>query len=83
MPRRSIVREHLFEDSLATLFPLIEEADEFVAAAEDVLSEDPELGRPLRDGVWMLPMNAVRGADVWLYYAFDEETVTFLAIAKY
>ena len=43
MPRRSIVREHLFEDSLATLFPLTEEADEFVAAAEDVLSEDLSL----------------------------------------
>ena len=81
MPRRSIIREHLFEDSLAALNPDPERADAYVGAAEFVLSADPLLGTLLRNDVWMLPMSPVRDCEVWLYYSFDEESVHFLAIA--
>lgn len=81
MPRRSIVREGLFEDSLAALIGDAEQADEFVAGAEDLLSREPESGSPLAGGVWALPMAPLKDAAVYLYYSFDECTVLFIAIA--
>jgi hypothetical protein len=81
--RRSIVREPLFEDSLAALIRDPESADDYTAAAEDLLSREPESGRPFQGGVWMLPMSPIRGKTVYLYYTFDDETVTFIAIAAF
>jgi hypothetical protein len=83
-PRRGIIREHEFEMQLSALVPNLEEADDFVAAAEDLLSDDPSIGMPLStDDIWILPMAPIRGADVWLYYRFDERTVVFLAILPF
>lgn len=84
-PLRSIVREHLFEDSLASLIPAAEAADDFVMAAERVLSQDPELGKPIAPGspIYVIPMAPVRDRAVALYYSFDAETVTFVAIAAF
>ena len=83
MRRRSIVREELFEDSLAALIGDAEEADEFTAAAEDLLSREPEIGTPSESGVWTLPMAPIGESAVYLYYTFDEDTVLFLAIAAF
>ena len=83
MRRRSIVREPLFDDSLAALIRDAETADEYTAAAEDVLSREPESGRPFQDGLWMLPMSPIGGKTVYLYYSFDDETVLLIAIAAF
>ena len=39
-------------------------------------------GSALDDGIWFLPMAPIRGAQVALYYTFDDSTVTLLAIAS-
>ena len=81
MPRLNVIREHLFEDSLVELAGSAERGDEFVAAAEDLLSRLPDAGTRLENGVWTLPMSPIQGRDVWLFYTFDETAVTFLVIA--
>ena len=83
MLRRSIVREPLFEDSLAALIRDEEAADEYTAAAEDFLAREPDSGLPIESGAWMLLMSPIRGKTVYLYYTFDDETVTFIALAAY
>jgi hypothetical protein len=84
VPRRCIVRDPLFEDSLAALFhDDTEEGDAYTAAAEDLLSHDPEIGEPTENGVWALPMAPIRGRIVYLFYTFDEIAVLFIALAAF
>lgn len=83
MRRRSIIRDPLFDDSLAALIRDAETADEYTAAAEDLLSREPEIGKPFRDGLWLLPMSPIRGKTVYLYYTFDADAVIFIAIAAF
>lgn len=79
---RAVVREHLFEDTLRALIPDPRSADEYVLAAEFVLARDPALSQQTRDpDVWALPMAPIGGAQMALYYTFDETTVHFLALA--
>jgi hypothetical protein len=78
--RRSVVREQEFEEQLERLIPNAEEADDFTLGAELVLALNPEIGSPVNEWVWVLPMAPVRSEEVYLYYAFDEETVYFLWI---
>ena len=78
--RREIVREPIFEDSLALLIRDEERADEYTAAAEDLLSRAPEMGMPGEDEVWTLPTSPVGGKAVYLFYTFDAEAVFFIAI---
>ena len=81
---RNIVREPEFEEQLVRLLVNLEEADEFTLRAEMLLASDPLAGSPSRDpDVWMLPMAPVRGREVWLYYAFDESRVVFLALLAF
>ncbi|MFZ1217766.1 MAG: hypothetical protein WAO00_00665 [Chthoniobacterales bacterium] len=58
------------------------EADNFVEAAEFVLARDPEIGSPLDDGIWFLPMAPIGKVQLALYYTFGDSTVTLLAIAN-
>ena len=78
---RQVIRERSFERQLRALIQDAREADGFVEAAEFVLARDPEIGSPLDDGVWFLPMAPIGKAQVALYYAFDDSMVTLLAIA--
>ena len=84
--RRSVVREHEFEEQLAALIPDTEQADEFVAAAEYLLAADPTIGARVHVGppeIWTLAMQPVRGHAVAMYYTFDVETVIFLSILPF
>lgn len=85
LPRLEIIHEHEFEGQLTALIPNVEQADEFTAAAEDLLSRQPRSGLiASRDGaVWGLPMSPVRGRQVTLYYTFDDRTVTLLSIVAF
>ena len=85
LPRLEIIHEHEFEEQLAALIPGFEQADEFTAAAEDLLSRLPHSGLPAsRDGsIWGLPMSPVGGRQVTLYYSFDEHSVTLLSIVPF
>jgi hypothetical protein len=69
---RQVIRERSFERELRTLIQDAREADDFVEAAEFVLARDPEIGSPLDDGIWFLPMAPVGTAQVALYYTFDD-----------
>ena len=84
-PRLEIIHEHEFEEQLAALIPDAEEADDFTAAAEDLLSRDPRSGfvASLKLGIWILPMFPIRGRQVTLYYTFDERAVTLLSIVAF
>jgi hypothetical protein len=81
---RTVVREHLFEDSLRALIADEVEADDFIASAETVLSVDPEAGIPIERGspVWALKMPPTEREDVTLYYTFDAEIVRLLFIGR-
>jgi hypothetical protein len=81
-PLRKVVREHLFEESLAALIADPIAADEYLAAAEWVLADDPSIGFPVTEGspVWLLPMQPLKGQQISLYYTFDSSTVRFLSI---
>jgi hypothetical protein len=61
---RQVIRERSFERELRTLIREAREADEFVEAAEFVLARDPEIGSPLRGGIWFLPMAPIGKAEV-------------------
>ena len=73
---RQVIREHSFERELRAL---IRDAR---LAAEFILVRDPEIGSPLGDGLWFLPMAPIDKTQIALYYTFDESTVTLLAIAR-
>jgi hypothetical protein len=81
-PLRSVIREHLFEDSLSSLIPDPIVADRFVESAEWLLARDPEIGFPIRHDspVWSLPLPLIEGKQTVLYYTFDETTVHLLAV---
>jgi hypothetical protein len=79
---RQVIRERLFERGLRRLIREAREADEFVEAAEFVLARDPEIGLPMDDGIWFLPMAPIGKAEVALYYTFDDLTVTLMAITN-
>jgi hypothetical protein len=85
LPRRTVIREHEFDEQLRALIVDMEEADEFTAGAEDLLARHPESGMPAAHdrSVWYLPMSPVRGQRVSLFYGFDESTVVFLAILPF
>ena len=86
MPKlpRSVVREHHFEKDLAALIGDLEAADDFVAGAEWLLAQNPEIGFPIAEdsAVWLLPMAPIEGAQVALYYAFDDSTVWLISLAR-
>jgi hypothetical protein len=81
-PLRKIVREHLFEESLAALIADPVAADDYLAAAEWVLAFDPSIGFQVKEGssVWLLPMQPLRDREMSLYYTFDSSTVRLLSI---
>ena len=82
IPPRSIIREDAFEDELRLLIGDAEQADEYTAAAEDLLSREPEMGTPMGGAVWVLPMQPVENEAIWLLYTFDESTVIFLGLRR-
>jgi len=81
---RSVVREHHFERDLAELIGDLETADDFVAGAEWLLAQNPEIGFPIAEGsaVWLLPMAPIAGEQVALYYAFDDSTVWLISLGR-
>jgi hypothetical protein len=79
---RQVIREHSFERELRALIRDARLADDFVEAAEFILARDPEIGSRLGDGLWFLPMAPIDETQIALYYAFDDSTVTLLAIAS-
>ena len=84
--RRSIVRENEFEEQLEALICNAEEAEDFIAAAEDILSEDPTLGALADAGppeIWTLALPPVRDQAVSLFYTFDESVVILLHVVAY
>jgi len=78
---RQVIRQRSFERALRALVQDAREADDFVEAAEFVLARDPEIGSPLDDGIWFLPMAPIGKEQIALYYTFDDLTVTLLTIA--
>ena len=79
---RQVIRERSFERELRALIQDAREADDFVEGAEYVLARDPQIGSPLGEGIWFLPMAPIGKAQPALYYTFDDSTVTLLAIAS-
>ena len=79
---RRVIREHRLERELRSLFDDPVEGDQFIEAAEWVLANEPETGirsNP-NSSIWTLPMAAVAGMQVTLYYTFDAETVWLFSI---
>lgn len=86
---RSVVHEPLFAEILHDLIGDAEMADAYIAAAEAVLAETPEIGTPVEASdartvpVWTVPLAPIGDRAVALYYTFDEETVWLVAIAAW
>lgn len=84
--RRSIEKEREFEEQLIALLVNDEHADDYVAAAEDVLSRDPKIGAVAAVGppqIWMLALPPIRGRAAALFYTFTEDVVILLWIVAY
>jgi hypothetical protein len=80
---RQVVREYRFEDELRGLIAESIAADQFVEAAEFLIARDPFIGSQTADPrVWAMPMALVEGAQVVLYYTFDDSTVWLLSITR-
>lgn len=84
LPRRQVIRDHRFERELRSLIQDAREADEFVEGAEFNLARDPESGQRVSPNskILGLPMALLDGAQIALYYWFDDTTVTLLSIAR-
>ncbi|MGV3533602.1 MAG: hypothetical protein ACO1QR_14640 [Chthoniobacteraceae bacterium] len=81
---RNVVRAPGFDEEFASIIGSIEAADEFMMAAEILLSRDPLIGSPTHDPlVWALPMAPVHDRDVWLFYRFDDREVELIALAAF
>ena len=79
--QRSIVHEPEFIDELGVFVGHAEKALDFIAGAEYLLSREPESGVPDGEGlVWFLSLPPIGDRQLTIYYTFDLETVTFLAI---
>ncbi len=79
--QRSIIHEPEFIDELGVFVGRAEEALNFIASAEDLLSREPESGVPDDEGlVWLLSLPPIGDLQLTIYYTFGAETVTFLAI---
>ena len=85
--RRSIAREHEFEEQLDALICNAEEADDFINAAEYLLSDDPTIGTlaSVRESseIWTMALPPVRDRAVALFYTFNDQTVVFLYVVAY
>ena len=80
---RQVVREPRFEDELCELIAEAIAADQFVEAAEFLIARDPLVGSQTEDPrVWAMPMALVEGAEVVLYYTFNDSTVWLLSITR-
>ena len=80
---RQVVRESRFEYELRALIAEAIAADQFVEAAEFLIARDPLTGSQTEDPcIWAMPMALVEGAQVVLYYAFDDTTVWLLSITR-
>lgn len=80
---RTIIKLEAFEEDLRAISADPVRADEFAEAAEWVLARDPGMGTQVaRDSlVWFLPMADLGlGAQMALYYTFDDERVYFLSV---
>ena len=80
--RRSVVHEPEFIDDLSRLIFDDESSLDYIAAAEDLLSREPESGVCVdAEGlVWFLDLPPIRGRQVGLWYTFDGNTVIFLNV---
>ncbi len=83
-PPRSVIREHHFEKDLAEIAGDFEAADDFVAGAEWLLAQNPEIGFRIApdSAVWFLPMAPVGDTQLALYYTFDDSTVWLISLAQ-
>jgi hypothetical protein len=80
---RQLIREPRFEEELRRLIAETIAADQFVEAAEFLIARDPLIGSQTEDPrVWAMPMALVEGAQVVLYYTFDDSTVWLLSIIR-
>jgi hypothetical protein len=79
MPHRTIVKAPYFEFQLKNIHSNPVRADEFIEAAEWVLSRKPNYGFQVSPHVWFVPLT---DADVAanLYYTFDDKEIHFIAI---
>jgi hypothetical protein len=83
---RTIVRTHRFELELQNLLQTgAKAADEFIEAAEWVLSRRAEIGTPVGPAngtdVWFLPIVDIPRADrLMIYYTFDANCIYLLSI---
>jgi hypothetical protein len=79
---RSIRRDPDFDAQLSELIYDVRRADEFIEAAEWVLSRNPYEGTRLSGGpVWFLPMRSIPDQpSAVIYYAFNDDWVVFLRI---
>jgi len=85
LPPRQIVHEHEFDEQLYRLIGDPQDAEEFIAAAEENLAVDPRIGTPASfdDSVWYIPMSPVRGRRVSIFYTFDDEKVNLLWVVSH
>jgi hypothetical protein len=80
---REIIRELRFEHELRELIREPFAADQFVEGAEFIIARNPLLGSQTEDPlVWAMPMAPIEGAQVVLYYSFDDTTVWLLSITR-
>lgn len=84
---RSVIRNAEFDEQLAGLIPWEPWADEYLAAAEDLLARLPSSGifiaRESGADIWKLPLQPIKDRAVELYYSFDQRVVVLLWIVSY
>ena len=80
---RQVIREPRFEEELRRLIAEAIAADQFVEAAEFLIARDPLIGSQTEDPrVWAMAMALLEGAQVVLYYTFDDSTLWLLSIIR-
>jgi hypothetical protein len=83
--RRKVVRETEFEEQVADIIRDCEIADEFLHAAEVLLTELPEEGVLVDETarIYVLVLPPFEGKGLKLYYTFNEETVLFMYLVAF
>jgi len=80
---RQVIRKPRFEEELRRLIAKAIAADQFVEAAEFLIARDPLIESQTEDPrVWAMAMALLEGAQVVLYYTFDDSTVWLLSIIR-
>jgi len=79
--KRTVLREPGLEEAFQRLYrDDWDEVERRICDVETVLLRDPEMGMPVGEGVWILPLAPAHFLSIYLYYVFYSDVLVLLEV---